>query len=89
MKAGDILTHIERLGATVLYCGVSKIVFKLSKSVRLFLYDDESWELKTHDIHDGTIGILNNEVHKAAGTTDHELLGQIEEEILKGKLEAM
>ena len=89
MKATDLLAHIDRLGATVLYCGVSKIVFKLSKSVRMFLYDDETWELKTHDTYDGTIDILDDEVMNAVGITDQELLNLIEEEIMKGKLEAM
>jgi hypothetical protein len=89
MKARDIFGHIDRLGATVLYYGNSGSVFKLSKNVRLFLYGNETWELKTHNSYDGTFDILNNEVHEAVGMTDQELLGQIEEEILKGKLEAM
>jgi hypothetical protein len=82
MKATDIFSHIDRLGATV----NSVSVFTLSKNVRLFLYGNETWELKSYD---GTVVILNNEVHEAVGMTDQELLGRIEEEILKGKLEAM
>lgn len=89
MKAKDILTHIDRLGMVASHRGSYDSLFKLSNRVRLYLYGDGSWELKTHDIHDWTIDILNNGVLNAIGMSDHELLGRIEEEILKGKLEAM
>jgi len=89
MKAKDILAHIDGLGVNMIYYGSSRAVFKLSKNVRLFLYGDETWELKTHNSYDGAIDILDNEVFSAVDMTDQELLMQIGEEIMKGKLEAM
>ena len=89
MKAKDIRTHIDRLGVVARSNGGTASMFKLSTHVRLYLYDDESWTLRNSGAIDGTIDILNDEVFKAFGMTDQELLGQIEEEILKGKFEKL
>lgn len=91
MKAQDIRSHIDGLGVVTYSIGidVSVSVFELSKYTTLFLYGDETWALRTHDITNGITDILDNEVMNAVAMTDHELLSQIEEEIMKGKLEVM
>lgn len=90
MKAQDIFTHIDRLGVAGRRAN-NAAMFRLSVRGILYLYDDESWTLKTLNTTEctWTFDILNSEVMNAVAMTDQELLNQIEEEIMKGKLEAM